>query len=411
MRILIVGLGGVTREFRHWPERILATALARRGHELVAYGYRERTNPLLSAPKEGIDGVLVRRFTPRHLPGPALRRALERDGPFDVVQLFHPRNVLAYGVGRWCRRRGLPTVYTWLGPFHDRYLIQDREQPYQEQPGYHRLIFSRQELLRRLLADLQAGRLGPRTVLDHLRNYWLHAPLAWADALLPCSHHEESVLRRMGLRQPSRVVPLWIDAAYIRELPTQPVEAYSRPLILYVGQLTRRKAYDLLVDAMPAVLARYPAATFLFVTHNPEQRERLLALADTRGVRASIRFLGRLSDAELVAHYRAADLYAFPSRYEGFGLPPLEAMAAGCPVVTSKIPVVSEAVQDGVNGLLTRYDDAADLARGMLKVLGDPALRARLIAAGHATINTRYREDVLVAQVEALYSQLLGRSR
>jgi glycogen synthase len=406
MRILIVGLGGVTREFRNWPERILATALVRRGHTVFAYGHREAGNPLLSAPDETIDGVRVRRFPPRHRPGRALRRALDGDGPFDVVQLFHPRNVLAYDVGRWCRARGTPMVYTWLGPFHDRYLIDDREQPYDEQPKFERLIFDRRTLLRRILTDLGARRLGPRRLRDHLRNYWLHAPLAWSRALLPCSEHEQTVLRAMGMRQPSRVVPLWIDTAYLRELPPQPVAEYPRPLILYVGQLTRRKAFDLLVDAMPLVLAHHPSATFLFVTHNPEQRERLLALAAERGVSAQIRFLGRLSDAELVAHYRAADLYAFPSRYEGFGLPPLEAMAAGCPVVTSDIPVVSETVQDGVNGVLTRYDDAQDLARGMLEVLGDGQLRTRLIAGGQATLDTRYREEDLVARVEALYEEV-----
>jgi glycogen synthase len=432
VRILIVGLGGVTREFRHWPERVLALALLRRGHEVVAYGYRDPSSPLLSTAYEVIDGVLVRRLPRRHWPSPELWRALNADGPFDVVQLFHPRNVLAYGVGRWCRARGVPMVYTWLGPFHDRYLIDDREQPYDEQPHYERLIFTRKDLARRLLMDCRLqiadntlasskttkqhgnqsnfSMFNPqcsiKMVLDHLRNYWLHAPLAWADALLPCSQHEQGVMRAMGLRQPSRVVPLWIDVPYIQALPPQPVAAYTRPLVLYVGQLTRRKAYDVLVDAMPQIVARYPGATFLFVTHNPEQREQLLRVAAARGVGDNIRFLGRLSDAELVAHYRAADVYAFPTRYEGFGLPPLEAMAAGCPVVTSNIPVVSETVQHEVNGLLTRYNDAHDLAHGILRVLDDGELRARLIQGGYATIAQRYRAEQLVAQIEQIYRQV-----
>src|SRR5688500_8860039 len=138
MRILNLGLGGVTREYRNWPERIHALALARRGHAVVAYGYRDPANPLLAAREERIDGVLVRRLPRRHWPTPELWRALDRDGPFDVAHFSHPRNVLAYGAARWCRARGVPIVYTWLGPFHDRYLIDDREQPFDERPKYER---------------------------------------------------------------------------------------------------------------------------------------------------------------------------------------------------------------------------------------------------------------------------------
>jgi glycosyltransferase involved in cell wall biosynthesis len=422
MRILNVGLGGVTREFRNWPERIHAAALAKRGHHVIAYGYLDPANPLLNTPEELIDGVLVRRLPRRHWPTPELWRALDRDGPFDVVHFEHPRNVLAYGAARWCKAHGVPTVYTWLGPFHDRYLIDDREQPYDERPKYERLIFDTQALLQRVLLEgrklFQPSLLHPasfaKMILDQYRNYWLHWPLKEATALLPCSHHEETILRQMGLTQPSTVVPLWIDQPYVaglaadqealrRELPDLDV---SSPTVLYVGQLTRRKCYDLMVEAMPAVVARHPNVTFLFVTHNPEQRAHLLALAAERGVAERLRFLGRLSDAALFALYRAVTLFAYPSRYEGFGLPTLEAMAAGCPLVTTDIPVIDEVVRHGENGWLVRYNDAADLAAGIAHLLDDPALRQQLVAGGYATLRERFAETTLVAQIEQLFEHV-----
>jgi glycosyltransferase involved in cell wall biosynthesis len=324
-----------------------------------------------------------------------------------VAHFEHPRNVLAYGAARWCRARGVPIVYTWLGPFHDRYLIDDREQPYEERPHYERLIFSRRELLRRLMLDVRPVTQPPKSnlhkILDHYRNYWLHWPLAQADALLPCSEHEATIMRKMGLRQPMTVVPLWING---EELSVEhgALLNSSRPAVLYIGQLTRRKCYDLMVEAMPQVLARYPTATFLFVSHNPEQRAHMLALAAERGVAERLRFLGRLSDAELQALYRAVDLYAFPSRYEGFGLPLLEAMAAGCPVVTTNIPVLDELVCHGENGWLVRYNNAVSLAEGICALLGDPALRARLVEGGRRTLRERFDETRLVARIEAVFN-------
>ncbi|MGH9036390.1 MAG: glycosyltransferase, partial [Acidimicrobiia bacterium] len=92
--------------------------------------------------------------------------------------------------------------------------------------------------------------------------------------------------------------------------------------------------------------------------------------------------LGTVSDAELGGWYRAADVFAFPSVKEGFGLVVLEAMAEGLPVVASDIPVFAEYLTDGTDAVLAPSGDAAALAGALQRVATDRALRARLVAGG-----------------------------
>lgn len=398
-------MGGVTAAFQNWPERTLGHALVQRGHVVSNVAYYDPTHPALRTMNETIDGIMVRRAPIRHAPNGLLRRALDQVGPVDIMHLFHPRNVFAYGATRWAMQHGIPTVYTWIGPFHDRYLIDDRERPYSERPKYERLIWRRSDILRRTLCD---GRLR-----DHLRNYWLHWPLRQAQALLPCSEHEATIMRAMGLRQSMTVLPLWIETTAMQTLPASPApdrDATERPpTLLFIGQLTPRKGYDLLVRALPQVVERYPTAIVQIVSGlNTADREAMEAMAGEAGVAERIEFLGRVDDARLVELFRDADMYVTPTRYEGFGLTLLEAMAAGCPVVSTAIPVVDEIIEHGQNGWLTPYDDPDGLAQGILRLLDDPALRRRLATAGARTVKEQFDGSKIVRQFEQVYEQVVA---
>ena len=97
---------------------------------------------------------------------------------------------------------------------------------------------------------------------------------------------------------------------------------------------------------------------------------------------ASVRSVGHVNDGELRALYEHALALVFPSRYEGFGLPPIEAMMCGCPVIISDQPAL---VEVGGNATLgCGMDDVAGLARLMRNVHDDASLRAKLAAAGKA---------------------------
>ena len=152
---------------------------------------------------------------------------------------------------------------------------------------------------------------------------------------------------------------------------TAPSAADGAPYFLFVGALEPRKAPDVLVDAFLRARARGLEADLLIAGDG-----RL----DPQG--AGIRRLGRVDD--LGALYAGALAVVLPSWLEGFGLPPVEGLAAGAPAIVSDLPVFREVLGEGA--LYVRPGDADGLADALLSLASDPALRARLLAAGRAQI-------------------------
>ena len=400
MRVAFVTTSGINPLFKNWPEYILGRYLVARGHEVTIYKYEPAGSPR----RETIDGIAVRQVERGRLGFTPNLGLLLRDEPKpDLVNIFHIRNLLAYQAGLAFRRMGVPLVHTPIGPLHDDYLVADRDAPLAAPPRYDNPIYSAPQLARRFIRERRPRRTA--------RNYLIHAPLRWADRLVAISNHERETLIAMGL--PARkiaTIPLWIDVAHAATLPQEPADlGLPRPILLYVGQLKFRKGFDLLAQAMPLVRERYPTASFVFVGHSPRQQADLEAIARQNGTTEALHLLGRPDPAELQRLYRAADALVFPSRYEGFGLPPLEAMAAGCPTITTDVPVVNESIDDGVNGLLAPPNDPAALAATILRLLDDPALRERLIAGGHRILAERFNGDILAERVIKLYEEVVSR--
>lgn len=157
------------------------------------------------------------------------------------------------------------------------------------------------------------------------------------------------------------------------------------PLVLGVGTLEPRKNHLGLIKAF------HKAAS----SANKAARPAMLAIAggtgwlydETRQVVADlklekkVRFLGRVSDLELMLLYSLADVFVFPSFYEGFGVPPMEAMACGAPVVTSNTSSLPEVVGDAA--LLVDPRDTGAIAQAMLRVIGSPQLQEELRQKGY----------------------------
>lgn len=402
MRIAIVTTAGVTRQFRQWPEAILGRALVARGHRVAAFTMLDEGSEVTGQRREDVDRIEVTRLrTNKFWLAPQLVPSLLAFRP-DVVHLFHLRNALNWQVTAWAALARVPVVFTVVGPFHDPYLVDDREKPYLGKMYPGRLIYTPQRLVRTLFT----ARF--RKPLYTWHNFCMHYPLKAADRLVALSKHEVAVLQRLGVSEDKiEQIPLWIDVSYIRAVPygLSLAAQYSSPHVLFLGQLKERKGYDTLARAMPFVLERCPTATFLFAGQNPANAEHLTSICEANGSLDHLVLLGKVSEEEKVRLMRSADCLVYPTRYESFGLPPLEAMAAGCPVVATNLPVVSEMIQNGQNGILVRPEDPTDLAEGILRALTEPGLCNRLVEGGYRTLS-RYSEETIMRNMLALYEEV-----
>jgi glycosyltransferase involved in cell wall biosynthesis len=186
------------------------------------------------------------------------------------------------------------------------------------------------------------------------------------------------------------------------------------PFVLTVGTVQPRKNYELLVRAFKPVADGHPHA-LVIAGGKGWLGEGLAAEIERQGLRDRVRLVGFVDDDDLPGLYSAADLFVFPSLYEGFGLPLLEAMACGAPVISSNASSLPEVVQEQdatvqANTqpgavLLSPHDEIAWSA-AMLRLLEDGEARRKLVEAGFAR-SARFSWRAAARQLAELYRRLL----
>ncbi len=188
------------------------------------------------------------------------------------------------------------------------------------------------------------------------------------------------------------------DAAAVRDTLCR--YGIEPPYVLYVGTLQPRKNLTRLIEAFAQVP---PPHQLVLAGRKGWMYDAILRRAEELGIGDRVRFTGYVPDEDLPALLSGAALFAFPSLYEGFGLPVLEAMACGAPVVcsnTSSLPEVA-----GEAAVLVPPTDTEALAAAMNRVLADDALRAELIRRGQERVKLftwrRCAEEILKALEEA----------
>ena len=180
------------------------------------------------------------------------------------------------------------------------------------------------------------------------------------------------------------------------------------PLLGAVGRLSPEKGHLHLLRALPAIAAAFPGAGCVLAG---DGRARLDLEEEARrlGVGGRVVFLGQRRDVSRVL--AALDLFVQPSVYEGFGLSLLEAMAAGLPVVASRVGGIPEMVDDGESGVLVPPGDAEALAAAAIGLLRDPGRRRRLGETAAFRARQRHSIALEAARVDALYARVLGGDR
>lgn len=234
---------------------------------------------------------------------------------------------------------------------------------------------------------------GPRDLLVLSTLVPLSARRARA-VIVPSEHTRRDLIRAYGL-PPDKIV-VTPEAADARFSPSEDAGAdravvrrlgLVRPYILALGTLQPRKNFERLVEAYAALRRSGRTDHHLVIVGKAGRaaarlRERIARL----GLEERVHLRGYLAAADVPAVYRAATCFVFPSLYEGFGLPVLEAMACGTPVIASNQAAVPEVAGDAA--VLVDPYRVGELAGAIERVLADPALRARLRAGGLARAAT-----------------------
>lgn len=349
-------LGGVEQSLN-----LLARSLASRGHAVDAIVANEGAREL----RETLDDVrvnrLARTFAFASTPiAPGMRAEIRRLAAPGAADVFHLQFPYPWGEMAWLTAGvDTPTVLT----YHADVVRQKR------------MMAAYAPALRRVLERVDRVIVGAPQLVEHSP---FLAPVA----------------------EKCRIVPFAIE--YGRFEPVEEVEArvaaerasIEGPVVLFVGRLVYYKGVHVLVEALRDV-----RATLVVIGRGPEEpalRERAVAL----GVADRIRWMPPVSDAELGAWYRAADVFCLPSteRTEAYGLVQLEAHQAGTPVVSTALPTGVPFVNlHDVSGLVVPPGDASALASALETLVTDDALRARL---GASAKERAFSEFSIAAMVE-----------
>jgi glycosyltransferase involved in cell wall biosynthesis len=189
--------------------------------------------------------------------------------------------------------------------------------------------------------------------------------------------------------------------------PTGPPPTGSDPYVLALGTVEPRKDLPTLVQAFDRIADDRPGLQLVVAGADGWGIEPFEAALGAARHRSRIQRLGRVDDDDRRALLSGARVLAYPSRYEGFGLPPLEAMAAGTPVVATRAGALPEVLGDAA--VLVDVGDVDGLADGLSRVIGDEALRADLTDRGQARV-ARYDWSRCVDGLVDIYRQAIERA-
>jgi D-inositol-3-phosphate glycosyltransferase len=396
-------LGGVDAGGQNVHVAALATALARRGHDVEVYTRRDDPGPPETVvSRSGFRVVHVPAGPPSVIPKDELLPYMAEFGdwlgarwlgaPPDIVHShFWMSGVAALRAGAGAPPpsgllppAALPGPVPLVTTFHALGVVKKRMQgPADTSPAER----------------------------DELEPYVAHS----ADRIIAQCPDEVSELLRLGVRREQiALVPSGVDLDRFGPGPTGPrLRSLDRPArILSVGRMVPRKGFLDLVKA----IRRIPGALLLIAGGPPRDQldddpvaTRLREHAADLGVADRVQLLGAVTQEQMPSLYRSVDLVACTPAYEPFGLTPLEAMACGTPVVAYAVGGLTDSVAHGVSGLLVAPGDVEGLAKAIRELLGCEPRRYAFAVAGMSQARARYPWTRVAEQVEAVYRSVISR--
>lgn len=327
-------------------------------------------NLLMTLPREGVDVIAwldARGMADERLSNPYLERRL------CPVPVFHPYE--HWAIAQEAHRAKLDLLHA---------------------PHYNAPVFYRGRLVV-TIHDLIPLRCPGTMRLKAAEAYFatlVKRSVKQADRVIAVSGYtRQDVLDFTGAPD-AKIVPVLqgVDLKYAREVGSEALQSLRKQhdmrgrYLLYAGQQKAYKNVGLLLEVLKALRSEPAFADVKLVLVGARDRSAGITEAIARlDLDDAIVQPGYIEDEnQLIALYQGASAFVFPSRYEGFGLPPLEAMAAGIPVIASNRTSLPEVV--GNAGLLVDPDDVLEWTRSIRRVLSEDALRARLIDEGRKRV-------------------------
>lgn len=288
---------------------------------------------------------------------PALRRLIFR-AKYDIVH-FHTKR--AHALALWLPRRGA----------RPKYVVTRRMDYPEPRTWYTRQLYNRR-----------------------------------VDGVVAISRSIVEVLRAAGVEDERiRWIPSGIEPEKFAAVGARERRSGARTVVGSLGALETRKGQRYLLEAAALLRAQGIPLECRLAGDGPLRRE-LEAESQRLGLGAAVRFLGFVTDA--ADFFAGVDILAMPSLYEGLGVAALEAMAAGKPVVATRVGGLVESVLDGVTGFLVPARDAGALAAALAKLAADPALAESMGQRGRARAGEVFSLENTAAQNEAYYHELLA---
>ena len=269
------------------------------------------------------------------------------------------------------------------------------------------------------LTDVLQPIVGTSSPVRAGRLYFARRALARADRVLAVSQASKRDLSGVFGVSESKIEVIYnaVDDLFLREPAPADADAIlarhdiTGPYVLYAGNIKRQKNLPRLIEAFAVAKGeladdpRYAQLKLLLIGDALTEQSDLRRAVVRSRVRGDVRFLGFVPQNVLRVFYKRAAAFLFPSLYEGFGLPPLEAMAHGTPVLTSNVSSMPEVF--GAAALLVNPENVFDIARGIRQILTDDELRTSLVERGYDLVR-RCSWERSAAQVHYVYEDVLA---
>ena len=270
------------------------------------------------------------------------------------------------------------------------------------------------------LTDILTPPPGISSTLQAGRLHFARRALARADRIMAVSHSSKRDLSRAFDVAETKIEVVYnaLDERFLREPMSEGADrvlerfAVTDPFVLYAGNIKPQKNLPRLIEAFAVAKSelrnhpKYANLKLLLIGDSAEEQSDLRRAVIRSRVQSDVRFLGFVPHPVLRVFYSRASAFLFPSLYEGFGLPPLEAMAHGAPVLTSSVSSLPEVFSQAA--LLVNPENIFEIARGIRQILTEDVLRETLVRRGYELVQ-KYSWERSAEQVREVYRSVVAR--